>query len=329
MGYRKLETGELFERFLIDSRNIFSLAYAKIEVYKSGETKQEDWLREMKSLDSELATTVSSQTYLKGKHIVDGLATLGIKQESDLRRDFGSYNLFLEEEPHRMDGAECAFLGDQVDGSTNMERGVGNPSFVFVYAEKPDEITLDDIRFAFVKSYTTFDEYFACKGRGAWYVNGRNHRIESLKCYGPTELKDAVTYLRPGYGLARKQIVDGYPLFFAVKDIRAFDNTCAELCELTRGSAHFIGEFRGVSDTQNLLPYPILKEAGAVITSTYGLGIGDLRVDKTVPCDFIAASNMALVDEAVKLLTKYERSGLKEKISGVTDEVISLIAPKK
>lgn len=237
---------------LVDlARNCFATSKSAIEAF--------DVVNGLEQLDF-----VGVDKTLKGKHRVDATAERAIGEyiATMNAKGMGPYNLYFESKTIGVPGANASIFVDEVDGSLNMERKIGNPNFIFGYTEKVgDDIRLRDFDFVLVKSYLTGDEYIATRGEGAKFVDHRTGQIVPIHSKGPEKLKDASAYLRTGYGKAKEQLSEDLPLHLAVKDVRAFDNTGFELCELARGAVHLIADFRGVSDTQNLIPYLIIKEA--------------------------------------------------------------------
>ncbi len=288
--------------------NCFATAYQKIMGY--------DVNNGLKQLEF-----VTSDVSLKGKHKVDALSELGVIETLE-HSGMGLLDLYCEENVVIKPNAVGSIFVDEVDGSINMERKTGNPSFVFAYTDKTgNKIRLKDLYFAFVKSYLTGDEYTVYKGKGAKFFDARTWQTVPIKSDGPTDLSECNAYLRTGYGRAKKQIVRTLPLFFKVRDTRAFDNTAMELCELARGAVHLIVESRGISDIQNLLPYPVVKEAGGSIVSLNGKDFGDSIITENRPQDFIAASNEEITEQTLAVLEQYRRSGIKDKFERLLSEL--------
>jgi len=296
------------------ARNCYAASKSAIEAF--------DVANGMEQLDF-----VGIDKTLKGKHRVDATSEKAIGEYIATlnSKGFGPYNLFFESKSIRVPNAIASIFVDEVDGSLNMERKTGNPSFIFGYSKKiGDDIKLNEFEFVLVKSYLTGDEYIATKGDGAKFIDHRTGQVIPIVSSGPEKISDAVAYLRTGYGKAAEQLSKDLPLHLNVKDIRAFDNTGIELCELARGAAHLIADFRGVSDTQNLIPYLIIKEAGGEIVNENGGEIGDENIIENRTFNFIAASNKSLLEDVKEKLKDYEESGLKEKAVELIDEIKNL-----
>lgn len=177
---------------------------------------------------------------------------------------------------------------DPVDGSINWDRGIGDPAICLAISSKTNEVHFKDLSFVYIQGLRSGDIYCLDEGK-AWYQNNLTGKTWFLKPTRPVNLHQAMGYLKTGYGGAQKQLEKTYSLFLKCKDVRAFDNSAMELAEMSRIAADFIVDTRDLSDSYNLLAYPLIKFVGGTITDLEGNDIGDYSLLPEQVINFIAA----------------------------------------
>ncbi len=211
-------------------------------------------------------------------------------------------NIFIESVDSVIrDDAEFSIYIDPIDGSLNWERGVGDPCVVIAIAPIPKIHCLNDLTFAFVYGLRSNDVYYSDL-QASYFVSSISNKAITIHCHGNQTLNSATAYLRSGYGAAQQQLDATIELYFAVRDIRAFDNAAIEMCEIARNAADVMVEARDISDFFNLLAYPILKTAGGYLTDLSGRDLGDAPVEFTACYNYIACNNSLLLSEVMKLV---------------------------
>lgn len=195
---------------------------------------------------------------------------------------------------------------DPIDGSSNCDRWVGDPAFVMAISENLDRPTYGELCFGYVQGLRSGDYYYTLGGR-AYHYSAFHRKIYECDCTkaGVESIEGAVTYLNLGYGskygsrAARiAQAVVGH-----VRDVRGFDNTAMEVCEIARNAAHLRIECRQGSEGANLLAsMTILRVAGGAVRRIDGSPLEPRPVHLDERIDFIAGSNEKLVSEAVELV---------------------------
>lgn len=242
--------------------------------------------------------TMEDPDDLKSTHAIDR-ATAAIAQACLADYDC---NLFIESVD--VGGAsEAAFSVyiDPVDGSLNWERGVGDPCIVIAFADKPVIETLDELCFTYVRGLRSGDSYYADR-EAAYYCNALTGNRVRINPAAARPLVEATLYLRPGYGLARNQLVATLPLYLRARDIRAIDNAGIEVCEIARGAADLMVEARNGSDFFNLLAWPILRASGGVLLDLQGEDLTDRRIDFSGVYNYIASHSGSLAEEVVVVM---------------------------
>lgn len=231
----------------------------------------------------------------KATHQVDKIAAEEIlKVTRELPCD-----LYMEsfEEIHKSNSTFTIFI-DPVDGSINWDRGIGDAGICIALSDVKGEVYYRDLNFVYIQGFRTGDVYYFENGK-AWYENNLTGKKWPLKLLKPVPLHNAMGYLKTGYGGARRQLEKTLPLFYLCKDIRSFDNSAMELAELSRGATDFIIDSRDLSDSFNLLAYPLIKHVGGVITDLSGEDIGNCKITPGDIINFVAAGSLSLHQEVL------------------------------
>ena len=185
---------------------------------------------------------------------------------------------------------------DPVDGSSNFHRFVGEPGFVIAFSHQKPSIEFKDLFFAFAYSFRTGDFYYSTDG-SSYYFNAYLSTTTKIITSKTAKLSNALGYIRLGYGGAELQLKRYGSVLKSLKDFRAFDNTAIEMGEIARGSADLMIEARGLSDFYNLLTYPLLRNAGGVVTDLNFEPIDNRPIEPKNNYDFIACANKELLIE--------------------------------
>lgn len=245
-----------------------------------------------------IGETLKDPKDLKSSHDIDSVATA---VAHDLLRSYNA-SVFIESmEGEIIENSAFSVYIDPVDGSLNWERGVGDPCFVMAVADFPKIVSLDELSFAYVMGLRSGDEYWTEDGK-AFYRCALVGKEKVVVCSSKTTLAQSTAYLRAGYGFAACQLKHTLPLFYKVRDIRAFDNAGMEFCEVARGAADLMVEARDASDAFNLLTWPILRAAGGVLTDLKGNNLASQPIQIGKSYNYIAAANAQLVQEAICLM---------------------------
>ena len=221
-------------------------------------------------------------------------------------------NVYMESfDPHLSEDAAFSLFIDPVDGSLNWDRGVGDPCFALAISPKTEAIRFCDFAYAYVEGLRSGDYYYVREGKAMHYNHllGREMTIRSSTV---EQLPEAHAYLKTGYAGASRQFYQSMPLFLSVKDIRAFDNSGMELCELARGASDLMVEARQLSDFYNLLAYPIVRAAGGIISDLDGKPIDEQLIQPDALYDFVAAGNESLWQACMEALYAFRESGTVE-----------------
>lgn len=197
---------------------------------------------------------------------------------------------------------EFTLFIDPLDGSLNWDRGVGDAAFALAITEKPiEKATFNDLNFSFVQGLRSGDYYFADKGNSFFY-SALLESTSQMRCRKQDALEHSHAYLKSGYQAAQRHFDQAMPLYLAVKDIRAFDQSALEICELARNAADIMLENRQLSDFYNLLAYPILRCAGGYMQTLDGRELGEQLLLPDQQYDFLAGNSKEIVEKAFSLL---------------------------
>ena len=215
-----------------------------------------------------------------------------------------SCQLFLESfQQVSVENPDFSIFIDPVDGSVNWDLGIGDPATCIAFCSAKSEVTFNEIEFVYVQGLRSGDVYFFDKNSDeAWYKNFLTNRKWPIKKTEPVALRQAMGYLKTGYGGAAKQLNKTLPLFNQCKDIRSIDNSAMEFAELSRAATDFIVDARDLSDSFNLLTYPLVKHAGGVITDLSGKDIGEYCIVPEKVINYIAAGSKTLHEEIMNAM---------------------------
>ena len=252
--------------------------------------------------------TLPDPSDLKAGHAID-LRAAGIA-----RRHLRGHrcNLFIEgEDPDGDADAAFSVYLDPVDGSLNWERGTGDPAFVLAMARGARAECLDGLCFAGIVGLRSGDRYWTVAGE-AFHRCGLTGRERRLQTAAPGRVREAIGYLRAGYGAARRQLGRTLPLYLAARDLRAIDNAATEFGDIARNAAHFLVEARGISDGYNLLAWPLVRAAGAVLRGLDGADLVRAPFAPERPVDYLLAGNAELADDALGYLERFDAAGRAE-----------------
>ncbi len=257
-------------------------------------------IREMKS-----TVRVEEPREVKATHKIDQLACRIIAKETQGL----PIRIIIEgTEPINSEVVSPRLFIDPIDGSRNWERQIGDPAFAMAFSAKEGEMLFEDLSFCFVEGLRSGDQYFTLRGK-AWYKSKLlNQKAQKLPKRKAVKLSESLAYIKPGYSQAAKVLDFAGPLMLACKDIRAIDNSAAELCELARGATDLIIEARDLSDFHNLLAYPILLATGGVVTDLKGNDLGKTKAIPEKIYDYMAFSSSTLRDEALVVLHRSKRA---------------------
>ncbi|MTI31578.1 inositol monophosphatase family protein [Xanthovirga aplysinae] len=242
---------------------------------------------------------------IKGTHHVDKVAKEAVEEVlTDV-----NCNIFLESfTPKKRKNADFSIFIDPVDGSINWDKGVGDPCVAIAIAEKTSEIRFADLSFAYVEGLRSRDYYFSQEGKSFYYSSLAQKKVVINPQSEKKALRESSGYLKCGYNGAEKQFLAAFPLFIKCRDIRSFDNSGTELCELARKATDFILEGRKLSDFYNLLAYPIVKNAGGIICDLEGTDLHHQMIQTDEIYDFIACTNKELLNEILDVLSDFKKS---------------------
>ncbi len=243
--------------------------------------------------------TYHEKVGVKDTHSIDYLAYKLIKKAATTQ----PYNIYMEGfEPLLVKSAKTNLYIDPVDGSRNWDRGVGDPCFCLAAAPADSDATFGSLFYSFIGGYFSGDIYYTQLGKSFFKSSRLQNTYQISSNQQVLKLSEAHAYLKAGYSAAQTSLDYSLPVFLAVKDIRAIENSGIELCEIARGAADLMIEARKISDFYNLLAYPIAKNAGVLLTDLSGNSLDDVIFDPTANYDFIAAANEKILAEVIGLI---------------------------
>ncbi|MGD1903628.1 MAG: inositol monophosphatase family protein [Geitlerinemataceae cyanobacterium] len=194
--------------------------------------------------------------------------------------------------------AKFSLFIDPIDGSINWDRGIGDPCVALAISEKVEDVCLGDLSYAHVLGLRSGDSYETRDGY-AYFRSGLTKLERPIRASAVTQLDRAMGYIKIGYGGAVKQLETCRPLLAQCQDLRSIDNSAIELCELARGASDFIVDGRGLSDSFNLLAYPILKCAGGLLLGIDGASLDRTSIAEGKTVDYVACANETLRDSVL------------------------------
>ena len=227
--------------------------------------------------------------------VLDSDAEAVMVAELDALRDEGYRFQALSEERGEMDygGSGVRVIIDPIDGSLNAKRGASHYALSVGVADGP---TMGDVAFAFVHDFGASEQWWACRGQGAW-LNGvrldpavpeRRSRDGKLELLGiesadPRWVADAIE-----------------PLVQSAHRLRALGTIAVSLCMVA--AARFDGmatlqRSRGVDAAAGQL---IVREAGGAVSFTDCPRPLDAPLDTTASSHLVAARSA----EALALLER-------------------------
>jgi myo-inositol-1(or 4)-monophosphatase len=212
--------------------------------------------------------TVQSKS---GKGLVTDIDQKAEKVILDILRDKTPHSVLSEESGYKQ-GADCCWVIDPIDGTTNYSRKIG--LFAISIALLEDQ----EIKSGVI--YQPFSEkcYFAEKAKGA-YLNGTEIKVS--KNQNP---ESAILFINHGYARqARKQLVRLTDKLVYDYNLRTFGSTALELCAVAEGQADAY-----ICSGDELWDYV----AGLLLVQESGGRVTDWTGSKWQPKnDFILASN--------------------------------------
>jgi hypothetical protein len=125
------------------------------------------------------------------------------------------------------------------------------------------------------------------------------------------KLQDATVIVRDGYGM-RKFVAEkiNHEILNVVKHTFTIDITGTELCYLAAGRdivhivvearRHMEGDKYKGADGYNLIPYPLIKAAGAMIYDLNGIPLDDEIYIPSQIYDFIASASRRLLNDFIR-----------------------------
>ncbi|MCC5919168.1 MAG: hypothetical protein LAT68_00305 [Cyclobacteriaceae bacterium] len=242
---------------------------------------------------------------VKATHQIDEVAFEILKEHF---KEFPA-DLYIESfDPILKEGSEWVLFCDPVDGSRNCDRNIGDAGFGICLSPKREQLRFSDLQDAFVGGLRTGDRYYT-KGGSAFYQSALTKKEYPLRSSAETQLKNALLLLKAGYSAADTHFSQAYPLYFACKDSRSFENSIVEMCELARGGMDAFVEVRKLSDFYNLVAYPILRASGASLVNLQGQPFEQLAVDPDGYYDFVGASTEILAIEIINILKDFAQKG--------------------
>jgi fructose-1,6-bisphosphatase/inositol monophosphatase family enzyme len=232
---------------------------------------------------------------LKSRHKTDDLA---INVILNLVANIPCH-VYIESSPARYhSAAEFSLFIDPIDGSINWDRGIGDPCVALAIAEKVEDVCLGDLTYAYVLGLRSGDAYETRDGY-AYYRSGLTCLERPIQTAPVQRLDRAMGYVKIGYGGATRQIATCETLFAQCRDLRSIDNSAIELCELARGASDLIVDARSLSDSFNLISYPILKQAGGILCDLDGNSLDAVAIAEGQTVDYIACANAVLRDRVL------------------------------
>jgi len=173
-----------------------------------------------------------------------------------IRGAFPHHGILAEESGGDIGSADCCWLIDPLDGTTNFAHELGLFSISIAYSEHKELV------FGIVLSPMTNELFIATKGRGA-FLNGRPIRISDVKTVSESLLVTGFPYnLENVFTPMMKRFVS---CLKASQGIRRLGSAALDLCYVACGRFEAFWE-------QNLKPWDtaagvvIASEAGSVIT---------------------------------------------------------------
>jgi myo-inositol-1(or 4)-monophosphatase len=154
------------------------------------------------------------------------------------------------------DSAQCTFLFDPIDGSTNAS--IGFPFFCssLAYSSKSENVRLSDIELGVIGTNTKV-LYAAQKGNGA-YVNGRKIKERKIERYKP--VISAYSYGVPDVPLGLIELEKKCI-------VRVFGSIALEMCMVASGQLNAVIDTRGRLRSFDIAAGQlIVRESGGIVT---------------------------------------------------------------
>ncbi|MGZ4865034.1 MAG: inositol monophosphatase family protein [Halobacteriota archaeon] len=154
------------------------------------------------------------------------------------------------------DSAQCTFIFDPIDGSTNAS--IGFPFFCssLAYSGKSENVRLSDIELGVIRTNTKV-LYTAQKGEGA-YVNGRKIKERKVQRYKP--IISAYSYGVPEVPLGLIELEKRCI-------VRVFGSIALEMCMVASGQLNAVIDTRGRLRSYDIAAGQlIVRESGGIVT---------------------------------------------------------------
>ncbi len=202
-------------------------------------------------------------------------------------------------EPLSIVSEECGvmeFLGggpqviiDPIDGSKNAVSGL---PFYCTSIAVCDGATLGGLSLAYVVNLVTADEFWAEKGKGAFFNGKRIH----------SQLDDIFYLIAYEAQVPGRDLPRIVKLLSEARKARCFGATALDLALLAYGAISVFVTSAPSRSFDFAAGYLMVKEAGGIITNTEGKGLDDLTAGLQTRSPLLASGNMKLHQASLKLL---------------------------
>ncbi len=193
-------------------------------------------------------------------------------------------------------GGGAHVLIDPIDGSKNAVAGI---PFYCTSIAVADGDTLGDVSLSYVINLSNGDEFWAEKGLGA-YLNGRQIHTQKDGIFSLISYEAQV----PG-----RDIPAIMPLLSQSRKTRCLGATALDLAYLASGAASVFVTPSLSRSFDFAGGWLLVKEAGGVVTDTFGAQIESVRLGLEKSSSLLAAGNLELHGKALGLL-----SGMKKHV---------------
>lgn len=225
---------------------------------------------------------------------VDALAEkIFAKHLKAFKKTGNRFSLLSEEVGYVDYGAKLPLLVvDPIDGSINCKRGLPFHSVSIALYDGP---TVGDGVFGYVINLANGDEFYAFRGAGHAYMNGKKLRFELSKLKKP--------YLLFVELPVKKEIMEkSAPLFDAADRTRVLGSLALAMAYTASGAADMFLHLKSSRVIDFAGAKIILEEAGGLVCDENGAPLDSQTVDLGRKSMIIAARGKALRDSAIKVL---------------------------
>lgn len=185
-------------------------------------------------------------------------------------------------------------IADPLDGSHNAKEGI--PYFSISLAFSTSE-KISDVEVGFVKNLINGEEYYALKGRGAFFNGKKIHTTKNEM------IKTIAVEFHPN---TRYALNKSFGIMDNAERIRCMGSIALDLCLLAKSTFDAVLDLRGkncrlVDISAGKI---IVEEAGGVVSDEYGRKIDNYKIEPNKRINLVAAGNEKILNAILSLMEK-------------------------